>query len=476
MMEKFQGQGDVADRSPTAGKLPLIAGLVSMLLSAGLANARVSEEEAARLGADLAPFGAEVAGNEEGTIPPWSGKWKGLPPGLEYDGPAGKRPSPYADDQLLFSITPENYTQHKDHLSEGQIALFERYPTFRMDVYPTHRDFDYHDRTVEKTRWNATHTELSNGVESLANYTGGLAFPIPADAYEVMWNTRTTPCYASSTGKVDNYAVYANGERAHTAADFLVSWPFNNPDNPIPTTEEIVGDRQVYALSTSLAPPRVKGRLTAVQDPMDYVAKKRNAWMYDPGSRRVRKAPSIGYDNPYGPGGLQTSDDTKGFNGGFDRYDFTLLGKKEIYIPYHNYIFNDPAFGDLDDRLTKNHLNPDYVRFELHRVWVVEANLAKGKRHVYTMRRWYIDEDSWNTALTESYDSRDNLWRVGLFLSDYHYDVSCYMMQTQAMHDLPSGHYASSIITLNRKESDLTIPFLSQENFTPAYLRKAARR
>ena len=457
-------------------KLPLIGGLAAVLLTAGLANAKVSEEEAARLGADLTPYGAEVAANEAGTIPQWSGKWKGLPPGLEYDSPTGKRPDPYADEQPLFSITPENYTQHKGHLSEGQIAMFERYPTFRMDVYPSHRDFTYRDSAIEKVLWNATHTELSNGVESVAHYTGGIAFPIPAGPEEVLWNTRTNPCFSSVSGEIDGYAVFSNGERSHEAVDYQTSWPFNNPDNPVPTTEEKVGDRLLWTMTDRLAPPRAKGGLTAIQDPIDYSANKRNAWVYDPGTRRVRKAPSIGYDNPTGPGGLQTIDDLKGFNGAFDRYTYTLLGKREVYIPYNNYKFNNPAHGDLDDRLTQLHMNPDYIRFELHRVWVVEANLAPGKRHVYPKRRWFIDEDSWNPSLAENFDSRENLWRVAFFLSDYHYDAQCIINQTQVMHDLPSGHYISSVITLNRKEADYTIPFLSQDNFSPAYLRKAAKR
>ncbi len=457
-------------------RLAIIGGLASILLTISLANARVSEEEAARLGADLTPLGGEIAGNKDGSIPTWSGKWKGVPPGLVYEGPGSKPPDPYADEKPLFSITPENYSQYKDRLSEGQIAMFDRYPTFRMDVYPSHRDFSYPDKIIRKVRWNATHTVLSNGVESVQNFTGGLAFPLPAGPEEVMWNTRTNTCHASLSGKYDGYGVFSNGERAHDAVEFKQSYPFNNPDNPVPTTEDVVGDRVVYTLSNRLSPPRKKGQITAVQDPLDYKANNRNAWQYDPGTRRVRKAPAIGYDNPDGPGGLQTIDDHKGFNGAFDRFTYKLLGKKEIYIPYHNYKFNNPTYGNLDDHLTKFHLNPKYIRFELHRVWIVEGNLAPGKRHAYKKRRWLIDEDSWNPVMSENFDSRENLWRVGFFLSDYQYDVQCYIKHTQVFHDLPSGHYVSNFITLDRKEFDYTVPFMGRDKYTPAYLRKAAKR
>ena len=78
--------------------------------------------------------------------------------------------------------------------------------------------------------------------------------------------------------------------------------------------------------------------------------------------------------------------------------------------------------------------------------------------------------------MSENFDSRENLWRVGFFLSDYQYDVQCYIKHTQVFHDLPSGHYVSNFITLDRKEFDYTVPFMKQDKFTPAYLRKAAKR
>jgi hypothetical protein len=451
--------------------------LIAALLCCSLAHAKVSEEEAARLnGKDLTPLGGEVAGNADGTIPAWTGKWRGVPPGVDYPSPTAKRKSPYADEKSLFSITPDNYKEHVERLSEGQIALFERFPTFRMDIYPSHRDFTYPDEAIEKARYNATHTVLSNGVESVTDYTGGLAFPIPQGPEEVMWNTRTNTCHRSVSGPYDGYGVFSNGERAHDAVFFRQAFPFNEPGTPIPTTEKQVGDRVVYTLTERLAPPRTKGQITAVQDPLDYKKNKRNAWQYDPGTRRVRKAPAIGYDNPDGPGGLQTIDDHKGFNGAFDRFTYQLLGKREVYIPYHNYEFNDPAFGDLDSRLTVNHLNPDHVRFELHRAWLVEAQLAPGKRHAYKKRRWYVDEDSWNPVMSENFDSRDNLWRVGFFLSDYQYDAECYVKHTQVFHDLPSGAYVSNFITIDRDEFDYTIPFMEANNFTPAALRREAKR
>lgn len=459
-------------------KLSIASALTSVLLVAGPAQAKVSEEEAARLdGKDLTPFGGEVAGNADGSIPAWTGKWRGLPPGLEYGGPGEKRPDPYKDDEPILEITAANYEQYLDNLSEGQAALFARYPDYRMVVYPSHRDFNFQQRFIDKARWNAVNTELTNNGEGLQNYNGGIAFPIPQNDREVLWNMRTNQCIVSLQVSYDGYGVFANGERSHDAIDFKQSAPFNNPEDPATgVTEEERGDRSVWTVSQRLAPPRSKGQITIVVGPLDYKLHKRNAWQYRPDTRRVRKAPAIGYDNPDGPGGLQTIDDHKGFNGPFDRFTYKLLGKKEIFVPYHNYKFNDPQYGDLDDRLTVNYLNPDYVRFEKHRVWVVEANLAEGKRHAYKKRRWYIDEDGWNPVMSENFDGRGNLWRVGYFLSDYQYDIGCYEKHTQVFMDLPSGHYVSNFITLNRRETDHSIPYMDKDKFTPANLRKLSKR
>jgi hypothetical protein len=232
--------------------------LLAMVL-AGTAHGKVSEEEAAKLGKELTPFGGETAGNADGTIPKWEPKWLGPVPGIEYGGPGTLRPDPYADEKPLFSITPANYKEYKDRLTEGQIALFERYETFRMDIYPTRRDFDYNPRMVEKVKWNATNTELANGVESLQHWTGSTAFPIPQGPEEVMWNMRSNHCYEAFHTIYDGYGVFANGERAHDAVDYYSASPFNNPEYPIPTTEEVAGDRVVWTLSSRLAPP-LQGR------------------------------------------------------------------------------------------------------------------------------------------------------------------------------------------------------------------------
>ena len=238
-------------------KFPMVAGLASAMVLAAGVNAKVSEEEAARLdGKDLTPLGGEVAGNADGSIPAWNPKWTGLPPGLEYGGPGEKRPDPYADEKPVLIINADNYQEHADNLAEGQLALFARYPQYQIHVYPSHRDFGFQQRMTNKARWNATHTELVDEGEGLKNYNGGIAFPIPQNDREVMWNMRTSGCFNSFFVAYDGYGVFANGERAHDAVTFTQSAPFNNPADPdTGVTEEQRGTRAVWTISERLAPP-----------------------------------------------------------------------------------------------------------------------------------------------------------------------------------------------------------------------------
>ena len=118
----------------------------------------------------------------------------------------------------------------------------------------------------------------------------------------------------------------------------------------------------------------------------------------------MKLAPDISYDTPNpGTAGAATYDDTWMFNGAMDRFDFKLVGKKEMLVPYNTYRLTISQ--EAADVTTPNYLNPDLVRWELHRVWVVEATLKPGKRHIYAKRTFYLDEDSWTALAADQYDA-----------------------------------------------------------------------
>ena len=144
------------------------------------------------------------------------------------------------------------------------------------------------------------------------------------------------------------------------------------------------------------APARLAGGILLVHETLDQVKKPRDAWLYNPGQRRVRRAPQVAYDNPgTAADNMRTTDQLDMFNGAPDRYDWKLVGKREIYVPYNSYRLQDPKL-KYKDIITPLHINPDHLRYELHRVWVVEATLQTGERHIYKKRVFYIDEDSWS--------------------------------------------------------------------------------
>ena len=455
----------------------LASTLVSCGLIASMAHAKVDTAQADKLGgAELTPMGAEVKGNADGSIPAWGGTMKAAPTGTKYSGSGDIYPAPYAAEAPLFIITSANFSKYADKLSDGQKALFNKYPdTYMMSVYPTHRDGRFSDLVEQRTKWNATKTELVNGVDGLNNYTGGAPFPIPQDGAEVIWNARTIHPHPTIVGVLDDMAVYLNGNRQMRRQTYVMEFPFSYKENAVGKVDGEIGINAGFVHVTVLQPKRSKGQMTIVQEALDQVEHERKAWVYIPGSRRVRRAPTVGYDTPDGPGGLVTVDDSLGFNGAMDRYDWKLIGKKEVYIPYHNYKFDDSKV-EYEKLLPKGHANPDYMRYELHRVWIVEATLKNGARHVYAKRRFYVDEDSWQISLLESYDGRGDLWRVGVLNTLYAYDVQGYVARAQMFHDLQSGAYISLRMVNETSPAEFTAEPKGAKYFTPANLRKMGTR
>lgn len=452
-------------------------GGLALLLAAPLAVAKVSEEEAARLERELNVRGAEVAGNADGSIPAWTGKWLGLPPGLTWKGPGQEAyPDPYAADKPLFSITADNMEQYAARLSDGQRALFRTYPgTFRIDVYPTHRDFDYTKEFKQRTLHNATHTELYNGNDGIAGYTGGVPFPIPKHGAEPIWNSRLHTTAFHQAGYYDDVAVFANGSRASRRSWIQQKVPFADPALPIGSDYRDFNKYQAFVWTEVEIPVRDKGMITLILEPLDYTQLPRTVWRYMPGARRIRQAPNVGYDTPDGPGGITTVDDTLGFNGAMDRFEWTIVGRQEMYVPFHSYRFDDPAVKQ-DQLLMIGHANPDYMRWELRRVWIVEANLREGFRHIYGKRRFYIEEDSWAIAITENYDGRGELWKTVLINSYYAYDVNGYEKRNQMFHDLRAGIYNTTRIINETRPWNYSAPDPGADFFTTANLRKAGKR
>ena len=448
----------------------LIALLASVVSTHTLA--KISADEAARLGRDLTPMGAELAANADGSIPAWSGKWRGAPPQLNYTGSGSHYPDPYADEQPLFVITAENMAQYADKLSDGQKALFQRYPkTFKMPIYPSHRDFRYSQRVEDNIAKNAVNAVLVSDGNGVTNAIGASPFPIPKDGYELMWNLNL-PARAWKEDAVYTMALtLANGNRSLESMDYKIYSVWDDPKESV----DSFGGAQAYAMVSTLEPVRKKGEIILAHTFTDPIASPSQAWQYIPGMRRVRRAPTVAYDTPFGAGGFRVMDEDRLFNGAPDRYQWKMLGKKEMYIPYNNHKLDDPEV-KLDDLLaTKGHVNPEHMRYELHRVWVLEASLKPGKRHIYGKRMLYIDEDSWIGVLADNYDGKGALWRSNMQTTVYAYDMLGFQARIAMFHDLIAGSYLTDRLLNGQPPARLNSSSYEADYFTTANLRKLGR-
>ncbi|MCB1680005.1 MAG: DUF1329 domain-containing protein [Halioglobus sp.] len=403
----------------------------------GAATAAVSPEEAARLDKDLTPMGAERAGNADGSIPPWNAA--GTPIPADFVAGSDNYVNPYPGEKPLYSIDGSNWQQYADVLTEGAKGIFEKYGAdgFRMDVYPTKRDFVVPDWLYRNNARNATAATLEADGQKVVGHYPGVPFPIPQTALEVLWN-HLTRYITDFSLDYDVYYVSANGKPILSTTAYItdVSPMYAQPDKP-------AGDEPWIKLRINYsAPARRAGEILLVHEPgADYTAGKgRKAWQYLTGQRRVRLAPAVSFDTPNpGVAGTSTYDDSYIFNGSPERYDWTLLGKKEIVIPASNYDFLFKH--EIKDVLGEKFLNPDTVRWEKHRVWVIEANLKEGMRHLYAKRRFYIDEDRWAALASENYDGRGNLWRVQFAYGANLYDIKSNFHFAYGAYDLLQNIY-----------------------------------
>jgi len=401
------------------------------------ARAELDAAQLDRLGKDLTPNGAEKAGNKEGTIPEWTGGLTKPPAGWK---PEQGYTDPFKDEKPILKIDAKNVDQHKDKLSAGLIALIKKYPSFYLNVYPTHRTFAQPAAIYESTKKQAATAKLSG--LSISGYVGpGTPFPIPKTGLEVMYN-HTTRFFGSVKTCRDWLPVRASGD--YYRVGFC-------EDNVQGQNLEPRTDNEVFAFFGYYdAPETLVGTIYLVHDPVDFTKGSRQAWIYNAGQRRVRRAPDLAYDNiDDGTEGMRTTDDYWGFQGAMDRYDFKLVGKKEMYVPYNAYKQQDPTLKYMVD---KGSVKSELQRFELHRVWVVEATLKAGMSHVLPKRTYYIDEDSYTINLADGYDGRGNLWRAYTYPLVQAYDAGLMFQAPFVTHDLSNGNYMVTGLTNERKQ------------------------
>lgn len=411
----------------------LLAVLAAALLAAQSGVAGVSPEQLARLDADLTPVGAERAGNAAGSIPPWTG---GLP--QQAIDPAVGYLDPYAADPVQFSISAANAGQYAEHLSVGQRHMLSQYPqSYRMNVYPSRRSANWPADVLAEVRRQAPYAR-TEGYALLDVGKSAVPFPFTRDPLQMMWNHALRWRGGSVIREYSWFPVDRKGRYFSVRVIDAMAFDqqgYVNGSRP---------NRLFNLYGVFLAPATLEGQITLVWEPINQVEEPRRVWTYQPVTRRVSRDPGLGYgDIDKRTQGLRTTDQYDGWNGAPDLYDWKLLGKRELYIPYNSYKLSNKQL-KYQDMIRPGHLDPDLLRYELHRVWVIEATLRPGKAHRYPRRTFYLDEDTWQVSLEDDYDSDGQLWRFAEYPAMQFYDALVPWYRAQLIYDFKAGAYLAS--------------------------------
>jgi hypothetical protein len=449
-------------------KQSILGFAVAVALSAP-ALAELSAADLAKLGTTLTPLGGEKAGNAAGTIPAWTG---GITTPVAGFKPGGYYPDPFPNDKPLFTITGANADQYKAQLSVGAMAMLKKYPDYKMIVYPTRRSASAPEGHYKETKECAAKAKLAPGGNGVVGCSGGIPFPIPKDGLEAIWNAELR--YNGDTFAMNwaQAAVTRGGDYALVKFEYEYDFSYGNLSKPVAQREP---NKKLNYLQTTTAPARLAGQILLVHETVDQTAQPRSAWTYNPGQRRVRLAPNVAYDNPgTAADGLRTNDDFGMYNGATDRYDWKLLGKREMYVPYNSNRMSVPTL-KYTDLLKPGHINTDLARYELHRVWVVDSTLKPGTSHIYSRRTFYIDEDSWQILQIDKYDGRGELWRYAEMNNEIWHNIPTLFGTVEVHNDLQSGRYIA--MGLRNEEKLIYEPIKrSPADYTPANLRGIGTR
>lgn len=414
------------------------------------------------------PVGAVRAGNADGTIPPWRG---GLTP---EDAPEGYEPGqrprdPYPQDSPRYVITSDNYQQYESLLSAGHRALFRRYDDYRMPVYPSRRSAAYPRAIYRATLANQKRARLEDP-DSLVGAKLGFPFRRPETGVEVMWNHRLR--YRSNDIKVRSHeaVVRANGEFTLLERVEHVLFGYANLAQPQGMSENIIA----YYLAYLDRDGRSEGTVLA-HETLNRRRGERRIWVAVPGTRRLFRLPPVGYDNPRpSTDGLMFVDQMDMYNGQFDRYVWKLQGRRELLVPYNAYALHSGEV-NYDSLLGRGFPNPEYTRYERHRVWVVEATERAGASHKFGTRVFYVDEDSWSILMVENYDNAGRLWRFQEGHAAQYYDLGLTYTAPAFIYDLKDGRYLATRLVNEGPPIRYNTGELEPEDFRPATVRRNIR-
>ncbi len=450
------------------------ATIIGVVALSSSALAGVPAEVAERLGTDLTPMGSQKSGNKDGTIPEWTGGLQTPPANVTYKI-GDRHPDPYADDKILFTITAANAGQYEKNLTETTRAMFANYPdTYKINIFPGRRSCAQPAAVYAMIKQNALTSDETPDGAGLTGAIRGTAFPIPSTAQKIMWNHKLK----FRNFKVTRQFVAAVPTRGGEFSPYVVQDEvLQSYSDPTKTDVSELGNISLRYIANTIAPARAAGNVVMVHETINQSEGSRKAWVYSPGTRRVRRAPDIAYDNPgTNSDGLQTVDSFGGFNGATDRYDWTYIGRQEAYVPANNYRMEQSDLQYKDIFTAGGHINQDLPRYELQRTEVIEANLRASVRHLYPKRKFWIETDAWDVINTSQYDARGQLWRVQEMFASTYYEVPVCAGVGGVSYDLNAGRYLVGGFTNQEPPINFFADELKEDRYTPDSIRRLGVR
>ncbi|MGJ7547972.1 DUF1329 domain-containing protein [Pseudomonas sp. B12(2017)] len=452
--------------------------LVTLAVSTAMCSVQAAPQGAGELGSKLTPLGGEVAASSSGDIPAWTapGPQGG---GWSYGQVRGDHWK-FKDDKPLYSIDSNSVTQYTSKLSPGQLELFKKIPGYRMDVYPTRRTCGVPDFVADNTRQNIGFAKLdSTGVALEDAHVPGIPFPLPSTGAEVMWNMkmRYRGLGVEIPKSISGISPRKGGEWLRQSSDTFFFTPWGKKGSALFSS---IGRLENATFSSYREPAALAGQ-AGVQTTV--AGEQASTFYYFPGQRRVRRMPSYSYDAPQiGLDNQYTVDEANVFFGAMDRFDWKLIGKQELLVPYNAFGAYDTA-AKVESFAGDDSIAPQSRRYELHRVWVVEANVRQGMRHQAPKRLFYIDEDSWNPLLAVDYDKQGQIWKVREGFSIPVYEIGACDVQAQVQYNLADHRYLFDMTSIGAGKNDIRWltedsgnPRLKRDFFTSDNLRAISER
>jgi len=454
-------------RSP--GTLVVQALVAAGLMGFGALHGATPQDAAKLASSEYTPVGAERKGNAAGTIPEWR-PLTATPAGVTGVVTGQRYPNPFASEKPIVTITSANADQHAAKLTPGQLALLKRGPDEKMLVYPSHRTCAYPEAIYKKTAQNVGRAKLSADGNALSGGVGGFPFPLPANGHEIMWNHKAN-YYGGTRFRTVNAGFLVNRDGSFEPSTQVeeIAFPFHMDESERAGLEKF----NFLTKVTTQQPARRKGNVLLIHDPLDGANDKREGWIYLTALRRMLRGPDVRHDAPDPDSqGLLTIDQRNMFSDSLERYDWKIVGKAEKYIGYNGYRAFEVPPAERAKFVVKGRLAPELMRYELHRVWVIEATLKPGQRHIYPKRVFYMDEDSWYIAAADMYDAQGKLWRTSETQIINFYDRPSCLPAVRVNYDLLDEKY---YVELWSEKYEYVVPELNAAFFSPDSLRRGQR-